>query len=284
MTLPITIRTMTFADVDFAIERTAAEGWAVASRELFESFILRDAEGCFLALLDGAPIGTCIATAYAHSGFVGDLIVLPELRGQGIGAALVQHSLSYFRSRGIEEVYLDGVPKAAPLYERCGFHTICRSLRFAGTISGRAHDNVRPMLLTDLPEVAALDLAMFGEERSFFLKRNMQHHPGICLVMRDGDELTGFLTGRQGEGWISIGPLVTAANVDPTPLLEHLSCLVNEREFSAGVLEFNTTSVEWLCGLGLQERSSWCWRMCTSPSGKLGNAGNCWMVGSAAKG
>ena len=71
-----------------------------------------------------------MAGVYGASGFVGELIVVKEKRGRGIGRQLLQHAIAYLHSRGVQNVLLDAPPAAVPLCERLGFRPVCRSLRF----------------------------------------------------------------------------------------------------------------------------------------------------------
>ena len=124
------------ADLQFAAQCTSAEGWVSEDLTTLEGFFLNDPGGCLLAEADGQPIGICIATCYGSSGFIGELIVIPDVRGRGVGAALLNQAVRGLKERGVETVYLDGVLNAVPLYERNGFRKVCRSWRFSGIPKG----------------------------------------------------------------------------------------------------------------------------------------------------
>ncbi|MFZ2097751.1 MAG: GNAT family N-acetyltransferase [Anaerolineales bacterium] len=117
----INIRQMRREDLVFAAECTAVEGWVSENWSTLEGFFLKDPQGCLLAEENGQPLGICIATYYGKCGFIGELIVRPEARGRGVGAALLNHGIGILNRRGTETVYLDGVVKAVELYERNGF-------------------------------------------------------------------------------------------------------------------------------------------------------------------
>jgi ribosomal protein S18 acetylase RimI-like enzyme len=279
------LRSMQLADLTFAAACTAAEGWASETLATFEAFYQHDPNGCFLAELTGRPAGICIATPYGRSGFVGELIVHPEARGRGIGAALLNHAVEYLRKRGAETVYLDGVVKAVPLYERNGFRKICRSLRFSGTLKGESHPDVRPMQTNDLPAVFALDQHAFGADRSFLLARRLQLFPELCRVMVEDGKLAGFILGRRGEGRAAAGPWVIAQEARaPLRLLESLARQVGEVSFGVGILETNRRAAELIRSLGFAEREDSPWRMALGPSGDLGASPLCLAVGTAATG
>jgi len=279
------IRSMQMAELTFAAECTAAEGWASETLATFEGFYQHDPNGCFLAELAGRPVGICIATPYGRSGFIGELIVHPEARGRGIGAALLNHAVEYLRQHGAETVYLDGVVKAVPLYQRNGFRKICRSLRFSGTLKGESHSDVRPIQTSDLTAVFALDRQAFGADRSFLLARRLQLFPELCQVMIEEGKLTGFILGRRGEGWAAAGPwVITQEARAPLRLLESLACQVGDVTISVGVLDPNRRAVELVRSLGFAVRQDSPWRMALGPSSDLGASSLCFAVGTAATG
>ena len=226
-----------------------------------------------------------IATSYGQSGFIGELIVIPKARGRGIGAALIKYSVGYLHHCGAQTIYLDGVVKAVPLYERNGFRKICRSLRFSGRLAGKQHDEVRPMQAEDLPEVNDLDRQAFGAERSFFLTRRLNIYPELAKILVYDGKIAGFIQGRRGEGWLAAGPWVAAECAkDPAKLLETFAYETGGISLSLGVLECNQPAVKLLRSLGFAERVDSPWRMACGPLSGLGMSSGCYALGSAAKG
>jgi len=281
----MTIRTMRDTDLDFAAESAALENWPSETREAFASFLGHDPAGCFLAEIDGRPAGICVATAYTGSGFIGELIVRKDVRGQGIGPRLLERAIAYLKTRNAEAIFLDGVERAVPFYESVGFRGVCRSLRFLGHIEGRTNAALRPMLRDDLKEVCRLDRDAFGDDRSYFLERRLSAHPRFAKVLEQGGRIAGFILGILGRGLVAAGPWVVRAEAErPLSLLEGFALETGNLPLRIGVLETNLRAVESLHGLGgLQpQRSSW--RMVLGPGGRLGNSPLCWAVGSPAKG
>ncbi len=284
MELTLTIQPMGYNDLIFAAGCTAGEGWASETYAEFEGFYRHDPQGCLIARQGEEPVGICIATPYIHSGFVGELIVSPQARGRGIGAALLDHAVAYLKERGARTVYLDGVVTAVPLYERHGFRKICRSLRFSGHLPGQLSPLVQPMLARHLPEICRLDQQAFGDERGTFLERHWQRYPDLCKVLVEDGVLRGYITGRRGDGYVAVGPWVAAEISDPLPLLEGLALEAGEALLSIGMLESNPRAVEIARRLGLSERLDSPWRMALGPDDDLGRSPQCLAVGTAAKG
>ncbi len=82
---------------------------------------------------------------YGEVGFIGNLIVAPETRGGGVGAALMKKAIERLTSEGAGTIRLDGVQKAIPLYERLGFKGEYWSLRYNGVASKAPHHGIEPM-------------------------------------------------------------------------------------------------------------------------------------------
>ncbi|MCA1769701.1 MAG: GNAT family N-acetyltransferase [Halomonas sp.] len=72
----------------------------------------------FLALLDGAPVGTARLLSDAH---IGRVAVLAEARGSGIGAALMLAAIETARRENYPAVELAAQTHALTFYERLGF-------------------------------------------------------------------------------------------------------------------------------------------------------------------
>ncbi len=88
-----------------------------------EAWVAEDAQGTFLGyLLLGEGGG--FLTPEAH-GFIFDVWVAPEHRGQGIGKFLVSWAVDWARSKGYRKIKLevaDSNPGARHVYEALGFH------------------------------------------------------------------------------------------------------------------------------------------------------------------
>lgn len=77
---------------------------------------------------EGTPIGALVAQKGDGYGWVRDLGVLPEARGRGVGAALLERSFDDFAARGYPKVLLNvdssNETGATRLYERVGMKQI----------------------------------------------------------------------------------------------------------------------------------------------------------------
>jgi ribosomal protein S18 acetylase RimI-like enzyme len=281
----ITVRAMRSADLDFAAQCTAAEGWASETPAEFESFWQHDPGGCLIAEAGAAPIGIAIATSYGAAGFIGEVIVSAAWRGRGVGRRLVDQAVGYLRGCGARSIYLDGVVKAVSLYEWAGFRKACRSKRFYGRLKGRLSPEVRPMRAADLETVSATDRLAFGADRRFFLERRLALYPELCKVMEQGGAITGYIFGRRGYEVIGAGPWWIREDVPrPAELLYALAAEAGDTVIGVGVLETNTRAVGLLRSMGLDEHPTPPWRMVWGDDVCLGAAPELYANGSSAKG
>jgi ribosomal protein S18 acetylase RimI-like enzyme len=282
----LTIRPMQPSDLAFAAARTAAEGWDGETELELANQYSYDREGCFVAQVGEQKVGICFATAYRRSGFVGELIVVEAMRGRGIGRQLLRRAIGYLTGRGVERIFLDGVPDAVPFYQSEGFAVVCRSLRFSGRIEGRHHPGVRSMLREDLRAVFELDKEVFRDDRSYFLQGRLDHYPDLCLVLDWGHGITGFVMGRRGRTTISAGPCIVASGAeDAGQLLQGLATgCPPAAPVWAGVLESNRAAVVLMGSLGLEQAPVSSWRMCRGTPWEAGPSSLEFAIGSPAKG
>lgn len=276
---------MTPSDIRFACECTASEGWQGETRDLFEAFLGYDAKGCFIGEHITSPVGICVATRYLRNGVIGEFVVTKAMRGQGFGKRLFEHSIEYLIACGIENIYLEADSDVVALYEKMGFRKLCRSLRFVGTIAGRKNDQVRPAYPSDAERICRIDRELFGDDRSYFVKRRLASYPHLNFVMVDEDRITAYLMAQPGIGVVSVGPWgVTDPSVRPELLLEALSLETGGVPLRIGVLETSTEAATMIRSLETFDEHTPCWRMVRGLSEDLGSSSRLYAIGAAAKG
>lgn len=285
MSSPLSIREMTAVDLDFASSLTAAERWLSETRLTFETFLAHDPHGCFVAELNRERIGICVATAYGKHAFLGELIVLPAWRNRGHGETLLRHAMDYLIACGCSSMWLDGDLPAVPLYERIGFRTTCRSLRFLGHVEPRVSESVTSMTNADLHDVLELDRTAFGDDRSFFLRARLEHCPDYCLVLKRDDRLSGYVMAWPGSGVVTAGPWVAGLE-EPQPelLLHSLARVTGDTPLRFGVLETNTRASGVLRSFPTLKETTPCLRMLRGIEAGLGVSPASLAVGSPATG
>lgn len=118
------IRPAALSDVDavMAVEKTGIlHPW---TRESIESVISDDGKICLASYEDEVLTGYIYASYVLDEAEIGNICILPKLRGQGIGKALLQKMLEALRGMEIKTVFLEVEADNAPavkLYENAGF-------------------------------------------------------------------------------------------------------------------------------------------------------------------
>ncbi|MDI1290995.1 MAG: GNAT family N-acetyltransferase, partial [bacterium] len=202
----VVIDEMSVDDLATAMDWASVEGWNPGLADA-RSFHAADPSGFLAARLDGRMVGSVSAVkSGADFGFIGMFIVVPELRGAGIGMRLWDAGMARLAGR---VVGLDGVVEMQDAYSRSGFALDHRNLRYSGSLAevpGSASD-VIALGPRDLDAVAAYDSPCFGSDRREFLTAWLaQPNAFTCGVVRES-LLAGYGTIRQArEGW-KVGPL-----------------------------------------------------------------------------
>ncbi len=83
---------------------------------------------CFLVAWEGAAavgMGRALSDR-TNDGYIQDVFVRPELRGRGVGAALVRRLARRLRADGLGWIGLIAADGAWPFYARLGFHRMER--------------------------------------------------------------------------------------------------------------------------------------------------------------
>ena len=197
----ITVRQLSLADVDWAAAVLAATGLRARQPEL-RRYLALEPGGYCAAEADGRPVGLGGFAAYADLAFVGNMAVVPEMQGRGVGRAILHRMLEDIDRCGIPTTLLEATPEGEPLYRKSGFVEEHRTLAYAGSGAFRPGEApvpetglaVRTLTEADLDAVAAFDRPRFGGSRLPALARFLQDFPGRGrLARRPGGGVAGYL-------------------------------------------------------------------------------------------
>jgi GNAT superfamily N-acetyltransferase len=217
----VSLRLWTQGDIDYVAESVNREGWRHLKRDVERCWRF-EPDGCFIAEVEGKPVGHVFSICYCKVGWTGLLIVNPENRGKGIGAALMQKVISYLRGEEVETIRLEAVEKAVPLYRRLGFKEEFPSLRFVGrlkhglsnesNLKGGNKTKILEIEAGDLEQLAGFDFEYFGADRLRILRSLYDDRfEGGCFMAKRGERILGYAMSRRIQDGFWVGPWVCAS-------------------------------------------------------------------------
>ena len=107
------------------------EGWICDEWE--PGFLRRTfPQGCLVKGVRGFPVVYVTSIRHETSGWIGNLLVHPDLRRRGLGAELMTLAITALEEAGVETIWLTASPSGKPLYERLGFREIDTIRRWSG--------------------------------------------------------------------------------------------------------------------------------------------------------
>ena len=203
------IRRLSRDDIPFGMKLKNLAGWNQLPAD-WERFLNWEPEGCFLATWNDTAAGTATTIRYGDRfGWVGMVLVHPDLRRRGIGSALLMRSINYLEERGVAAVKLDATPLGKQLYDTIGFEDEYLLERHVAEAPAPGEQEGIAPLTDDLVEaVCALDREAFGADRSRVLRRLHAEPDAEAFVACEGDRLTGYVFARPGTNARYLGPWV----------------------------------------------------------------------------
>ena len=232
------VRPFTPGDIEFALIQTVREGWG-ATQALFETCLAHDPEGCFIAEENGRRVGMITTTRYSHTGWVGNLIVVPERRRQGLGYRLMSHGMARLTDRGVRTIWLEADPMGIRLYRRVGFVDQFESRRFRREPPHEAKPSSADRLgAPDLPTIAEYDTAAFGDDRARLLALLFGKATAAYWI-RDGRRPRGYAFVLPTASGVSIGPWVAADREVADNLLRRILVEFTHHSLVMGVPDVN---------------------------------------------
>jgi ribosomal protein S18 acetylase RimI-like enzyme len=225
---------MTQADISAGMRLKEIAGWN-QTKEDWERFLQAHPEGCFVAEWNGQVAGTVTSIIYENRfAWIGMVLVDPQLRGQGIGTALLLEAIEHLDAKKIPCVKLDATPQGKPIYARLGFrieYEIARhSLTREATHPHAAAETDRASIKTNGPatpdaaeQIEALlemDREVFGADRSALVRSLADSAPDLVAITRTGSVVKGFALGRKGSRADHLGPWAARDGLAAREVLE----------------------------------------------------------------
>jgi GNAT superfamily N-acetyltransferase len=201
------VRNMLPTDFDFAVQATDRMGWGLGKSD-FEFMMELEPEGCFVLFEDSERVGLATTVSYGKIAWFGNLIVDEGRRRKGAGSLLVNHSLEYLRSIGVETVGLYAYMERISFYHRLGFRTDSGFL----VMKGKAFDSlvsadVRKVEERDIEKVVDFDRSCFGESRRKLLEPILSDSDNLGYFSVRGGKVVGYSVAKVFRGMAELGPV-----------------------------------------------------------------------------
>ncbi|MFZ4547878.1 MAG: GNAT family N-acetyltransferase [Bacteroidales bacterium] len=222
-----TIRVMTRAEVDIAIEWAALEGWNPGLYDA-ECFYQADPNGFLIGLLEGVPIAAISAVKYSHDfGFLGFYMVRPEYRGFGYGIQMWNAGMANLKGCTIG---LDGVIAQQENYRKSGFKLAYRNIRYQGFFGGNVtvDSGILPLFMVPFDELCRYDRMFFPAERATFLRCWIYQPQSTAVGILQNGRLAGYGIIRDCRTGYKTGPLFADTPEQAEQLFEALIANVPE--------------------------------------------------------
>jgi hypothetical protein len=246
----------------------AAEGWNPGLSDI-EIAWETDPEA-FVALREGGTLaaGGSIFSYGGEFGFMGLFIMRADLRNQGLGRVLWH----FRRDRLLERlkpgagIGMDGVFEMVPFYERGGFKSAFRDLRYQGTAASTSAPDpaVAALGSGDFAEISAYDRAFVPAARNAFLARWIAAPGVITLGLREQGRLAGYGVARPCRVGFKIGPLFAERADIAERIARGLVARIAGQQVQIDVPEANPAAVALAERFGLQ-MSFGCMRLYHGP-------------------
>lgn len=239
---------MTEADIPDGLRLCRASGWNQQEEDW--RLLLRMAEGRFrAAVLDGRVVATGGAALYGtRLAWICMILVDPDLRGRGIGTRIFGEVLGLLDD--IEAVGLDATPAGRHVYVRHGFEdarSLVRMRTRVADVNRPDSGGAQALTPSALPAVGALDLEVFGADRSALLRWALERAPEYAWSLHEAGAFAGYCFGRHGHHSDHIGPVV-ARSVETARRL--VAACLRDTKAEHVIVDVPVERREWTAALG----------------------------------
>jgi GNAT superfamily N-acetyltransferase len=215
-----TVRRLGVDDLAAAQPLLLPEGWNFELHELARLHKLGGAVGAFQG---NELVGFLSFVDFPPVRWVGNVVVSPKVRGEGIGARMVAET-----TRDAATTGLYAVEKAVTLYERAGFVAQGEAWAYrAPAAQPRAPTPTEPLRASDLLDIARFDRASTGMDRGLLLRALFAAYPDTARVVRRAGRVEGYGFAKVSPEVTELGPIVARDAETAADLLDALLSLTN---------------------------------------------------------
>ena len=208
---------MRASDIESGLWLCRAAGWNQLESDWLR-LLQHDPDGCFVATIDQAVIGTVTTTCYGTQlAWIGMMLVHPDFRRMGVARRLMSHCIAHLQFKQIQCIRLDATPTGAEVYAQLGFQVEWSFQRWSGSGTGVAETATIQRSGCQLDaELLKLDHQAFGVDRQAMLHGLAAD--SLLLTSHDGYAML-----RNGKLASYLGPSV-ARRADVARRLIHQLC------------------------------------------------------------
>lgn len=202
----IEIVRFTEADISFGKALTDAEGWHRTIAD-WKRLMAISPSGLYKAKIRGTDAGIAGLLPFDKVAWIHSIIVVKEMRSQGIGRSLMRFCVQRAKDMQLPCVKLDSVKGYEGFYKSFGFVEEFESKRLLRdgehfTVSAEHIDQAT------LDRVLYFDKAQTGLNRSRAIRAVYEDSPELSFCVRGESGLKGYIMARRGDERIQIGPCV----------------------------------------------------------------------------
>jgi predicted N-acetyltransferase YhbS len=207
-----TVRPATTDDIKEMSGVLERAGLSSSKPEVLEFNLASSSTRMFVGCRDGLVVGVAGCVRFGRTGWLGNVAVDDDVRGQGLGRALSQAAADCLHQAGVETVLLTATKLGQPIYERLGFTD-------EGVSYGIWEQPQAPILGCDragavqpgqIDEVIRQDADATGEDRRSYLAP----FAGRARVVA-GQSQAGYRVALPWGG----GPVIAASRAAARPLI-----------------------------------------------------------------
>jgi predicted N-acetyltransferase YhbS len=258
------IHLMNAADIPLGMRLKEQAGWNQTEAD-WQRYLELQPDGCFVASLDGAAVGTVTTCIFGSVAWIAMVLVDPHYRRRGIGEALMRQALEFLDQHAVRTIRLDATALGQPLYEKLGFAVEYTLHRYEGVLLPTDRPTgVEPMRPEHVAEVLALDRKITQTDRRKLLLRLASEFPNALRVVCEAGRVIGFVSARPGARALQVGPCLATEKAGG-PLLEDARKRYSGRLAFIDVPTGNRAAIEAVeeAGLAVQRPLV---RMCRGPA------------------
>jgi GNAT superfamily N-acetyltransferase len=197
------------------------------------------------AEVDNKIVGCGNGYCHGKVGWLGNIIVVPDYRRQGIGKALTSHLMEYLKNKGCKTQLLIATEMGESVYRILGFKTSSSYIFFKreSPVTPQKISNIRKIKKEDIPLIKRLDREISGEERFDFIERFLS--TAWIYTKETSDNIKGVYLPDFSNG------LVIAKDTEAG--LELMKLRLNQGKTNAIIPSANTCAKEFLLSQDFKE-------------------------------